>query len=177
MNKHENKEIWDVLEKHAPNLSDQIGWGSMQSLCEELYELISKDMKTHNEMPEDTVRQVNKVFHDGTMVREYRKPYMMPEDTVEEIKYKAKQMIDVNSIIPEISIDEAIEYLYTTAYNKGVEVGREEERGRHVRCNICIHEWVACPGIMCTSDLHTTHCKKCGKHGMTNLTPLLDDKI
>ena len=28
----------------------------------------------------------------------------------------------------------------------------------------CEHEWEGCKGPMCTSDLHTHHCKKCGKH-------------
>lgn len=26
------------------------------------------------------------------------------------------------------------------------------------------HEWVPCEGGICTSDLHSHHCKKCGVH-------------
>lgn len=29
-------EVWQLIEKHRPGLSDEIGWGSMDSLCDEL---------------------------------------------------------------------------------------------------------------------------------------------
>jgi hypothetical protein len=47
---------------------------------------------------------------------------------------------------------------------------RAEERERWERKKVCLHEWIACSGVMCTSDLHNTHCAKCGKHGMTGIT-------
>jgi hypothetical protein len=30
------QELWNMIEKYAPNLSDEIGWGSMDSLCDEI---------------------------------------------------------------------------------------------------------------------------------------------
>lgn len=36
------EEVWNLLEKELPNMSDKIGWGSMDTLCEDLIELIKE---------------------------------------------------------------------------------------------------------------------------------------
>ena len=33
------------------------------------------------------------------------------------------------------------------------------------------HDWVPCPGTVCTSDLHTHHCSICRKHAYQPVTP------
>lgn len=44
----------------------------------------------------------------------------------------------------------------------------EAQREERAKQGICEHEWIPCPSGICTSDLHTTHCRICGKHGMEN---------
>ena len=39
-------ELWDLIESHAPELSDQIGWGSMDSLCDDILALIQEVAKS-----------------------------------------------------------------------------------------------------------------------------------
>lgn len=34
------KDIWELIEKEIPNASNTIGWGSMDSLCDNLIDLI-----------------------------------------------------------------------------------------------------------------------------------------
>jgi len=43
--KAEVEELWDLIEKHAPEFSDEYGWGTTQSLCEELLELKTEALK------------------------------------------------------------------------------------------------------------------------------------
>lgn len=33
------------------------------------------------------------------------------------------------------------------------------------------HDWIPCPGTICTSDLHTHHCSICRKHAYQPVTP------
>tara|TARA_R110000851_G_scaffold186207_1_gene335509 strand:- start:51 stop:278 length:228 start_codon:yes stop_codon:yes gene_type:complete len=40
MDKELKKEVWELLEGYKENLSDEIGWGTMDSLCEELINTI-----------------------------------------------------------------------------------------------------------------------------------------
>ena len=40
MDKELKKEVWGLLEGYKENLSDEIGWGSMDSLCDELINTI-----------------------------------------------------------------------------------------------------------------------------------------
>ena len=40
MDKELKKEVWELLENYKENLSDEIGWGSMDSLCDELINTI-----------------------------------------------------------------------------------------------------------------------------------------
>lgn len=40
MNKELKIEVWDILESYKEKLSGDIGWGSMDSLCDELITLI-----------------------------------------------------------------------------------------------------------------------------------------
>lgn len=49
MNKELKKEVWELLESYKENLSDDIGWGSMDSLCEELIKTIKskEDFNLH----------------------------------------------------------------------------------------------------------------------------------
>jgi len=35
-------EIWKIIESYTSNLSDKIGWGKMDSLCDELIEYYDK---------------------------------------------------------------------------------------------------------------------------------------
>ena len=51
---------------------------------------------------------------------------------------------------------------------KRVEVGKLEMREHE-------HEWTPCPGRVCTSDLHTHHCRVCGKHGMQAIESTSDE--
>jgi hypothetical protein len=56
----------------------------------------------------------------------------------EDLKYKAKQMIDVNSILPELSIDEAIEYLASTLLaKKNTEIADAYTKGRCDEAKTC----------------------------------------
>jgi len=38
----DKKEVWEIIENYAPNLSNEIGWGSMDSLCDNLIEYIQE---------------------------------------------------------------------------------------------------------------------------------------
>jgi hypothetical protein len=40
MDKELKNEVWGLLENYKENLSDEIGWGSMDSLCDELINTI-----------------------------------------------------------------------------------------------------------------------------------------
>lgn len=37
------EDVWNIIESYAPNLSDEIGWGTMDSLCEELIKSIKNE--------------------------------------------------------------------------------------------------------------------------------------
>jgi pyruvate formate-lyase activating enzyme-like uncharacterized protein len=160
---------------------------------------------THNEMPKDTadakhdtscsikhipieiasctcgiVRQGNKVFYNGTMVREYRKSSTMPKDTVEELKEKLLDKFDeikfkeTQSKIDGLKAieleDKAIEEALTTAYNKGVEVGRVEEKNQQL---IVMTMFVEEKGEKYPLGQYLDMQFALAKH----LTPLPDDKI
>ena len=35
-------DIWELIEKEIPNASDEIGWGSMDSLCDNISNLLKE---------------------------------------------------------------------------------------------------------------------------------------
>lgn len=38
-------ELWDLIESYAPRFSDQIGWGTMDELCEKIIEVVKSEDK------------------------------------------------------------------------------------------------------------------------------------
>jgi len=37
--------LWDLIEKSIPNASDNVGWGSMDSLCDDIVSLVSYELQ------------------------------------------------------------------------------------------------------------------------------------
>lgn len=51
---------------------------------------------------------------------------------------------------------------------KGVPTQQTDDRDLFINLensqDTCNHEYIPCPGEICTSDLHTHHCMHCGQH-------------
>jgi|GEM_PF-5537645 hypothetical protein len=37
--------LWDLIEKSIPNASDNVGWGSMDRLCDDIVSLVSYELQ------------------------------------------------------------------------------------------------------------------------------------
>jgi len=57
----DKQELWELIERHAPNLSDDIGWGSMDSLCDEILEGFNGKSQAKYKIPglEESVAKLN----------------------------------------------------------------------------------------------------------------------
>lgn len=136
-----------------------------------------------------TAREYGVRFPDGSVYREsevevYTANATPPESgseadtphtTVEEVKSQLlKEVKDAqqdniphadNFEFPNFmtAFEKAIDTLIETVATSQREQGRREAEKEMANAE-CLHEWVPCSGRICTSDLHTHHCSKCGKH-------------
>lgn len=64
INAHNRKvEIWGLIEQYAPKLPDEIGWGSMDSLCDEIIyiseEYIEEAVQQERERMEKSIMSIH----------------------------------------------------------------------------------------------------------------------